>query len=706
MTDAEKQQKLREIFGPPPSELQNQSLSTGSNSANQTVPQPAFDQFGNRNADKGKSNWQDPGSEFGKAQLSNFADLGKGAWNAIVKPVASAVVGSVPSLYKAGEATVKSGLLATQWDKLTPGQRQEELQKINAGATAPIDIPGLGNVNYIAGDKNGQDVGQTARNIVGNAATIGSAALAFGNPLGNVKALAGELGDVPAEILASATKDAGKQAFINSVGAGTLGASGETLKNPNAGAGEVVGAGLIGGTVGALFHGVGSLISKAGGGKTLAEMTEKEIEKAGEKASLKPAEVEMMKIIKDNPEGQQKFADLIKQASEFAKNPDTTLSPVETVANDVTNGVKKLNALKEQAGSQIGATKEVIAQQGGKEIDFNKLQKLKNEFTKTLQSPGIRASWNPDGTIDFSKSIIKNSSGDQNLLQGAWDEIRNAQNSDQLIKAKDTIAQDLDFGKANQQISSSEKHVKDLLYGNKNHDGITGLINDAHPELGKSNDIFHELSDAVKAFQKKTSGTTSFTENTPISGTKTFNLIRQSLGSGTKENLAIIEGLENLGEKYNIPELQNIKQLRRMAQTAEDLHGIDVKVRPTSFAGRVFSGGKAVKDVATGNIPGVIANTAEVLQKGVQKPSQTVLSALGENDLSKLNLSKNASKLFKLLIPAGGKASGGLIPINDKVIGASSGILGSAIGASPFQQQNQVAPLDFTGANEPLDFTK
>ncbi len=579
--------------------------------------------------------------------------IGQGATN-LVKGVGSYLIKPVVK----GAAMVSAGGLGSTLNAAGAQLSGKSDQEIQAARTAPINVPGLGNINPTT----------SAANTVGAATDLAGEAFTLGT--------AGQGGAISAGLktgLGMALQGGGKAAQAD-----------------NATAGDVLSRaaveGTIGGLTGGLLHyGLGKLLGGALQ-KPLSEMSDKEITKLAPKLNLTPDQINWLKTA--TPEQQAKQAGYILQAHQYAGNPDALLSPMDNVAQDVTNGVKKLNAIKEQAGAQIGAAKQTIADQGGKPVDFNSLQQLKNNFTQSLESPGIRASWNPDGTIDFSKSVIKNSPGDQKLLQGAWDEIKNAQNSDQLVKAKDTIAQDLDFGKINQQISSSEKYVKDLLYGNKSHDGITGLINEAHPELGKANNIFKELSDAVKAFTKKTSGSTAFTENAPVSGTKTFNLLRQTLGAGAKDNQAILQGIENLGEKYNVPELQNIMENRRLAQNAEDMAGIDQNIRKTSLAGRAKQGLTVLSKAKGGDIFGTMEGIKQIAaDKGPTSQAYVKLlqQATKPSPLEKLPIGKDAINFLKLLVSSsGGKTGSAAVnPIlNNSDIGALGSLAGGAGGVS------------------------
>lgn len=112
MTDAEAQAKLKTIFGPPSSEVQPTPDNSDHPSLDQifgnSTPIDDPNQVPNLQQSTPTSNWQDPGSQFGPAKLSNFADLGKGvvkgslntlnnlsqAGQSIFKPINSAVLGT------------------------------------------------------------------------------------------------------------------------------------------------------------------------------------------------------------------------------------------------------------------------------------------------------------------------------------------------------------------------------------------------------------------------------------------------------------------------------------------------------------------------------------------------------------------------------------------------------------------------------------
>lgn len=608
--------------------------------------------------------------------------------NNMVKPTASFAAGVLPTAGKIIQGGVRA--IGDLPSAIAQGGLQNpdkplnlptSIQDIQKTAAEPVNLPWLGNVNMVAPktrpslDKifNGADVpdevvgmdpGQTMKNIIGKglqtAATVGS----FGAP-----------------------------SLLSSAVIGAAGAGGATAQEKNSDAGQIILATLLGGGTGAALHGLlGKILP---GSKSAIDMTEKEIENAGNKIGLPQHATETLKTM--TPEEKALQSKWILQAAAKAKNPDEVLSPMEDLASKFTNGMRKLFDIKQETGAAIGATKEGI--QAGSDVAVNpdRLTQVKTDFMNSLGK--IRANIPMDdseGLIDFSKSTIKNNPGDQKMLQSAFDEIKNAKTLDDLISARDTISNTLSHGRANQQIGSSEKYVSDLMYGSKNSPGIAGIIHETNPELGKLDSTFHDLTKATQAFQHETGGKLALTADQAIDGTNTFNLLRKSLGGGQMQYQKVIQKLQDLGDEYGIPELQNIMKQRRFAQTAEDVIDLDSQVRPTSIRGRFTGALKAGRGLIKFN-PFDVAEGAKAAAENAVPASKAYQKLLStqKGPIESLGLKPKALQFLKLLTPGigtgvGQTANSLLSPNNiDQTTGTVSGLAGGILGHLPFAGNNQ-----------------
>jgi hypothetical protein len=722
---------LAQIFGNQSQPQQNQSSTNLGNSQPNNSTSPDLSQQNQSqdpNSNAPENSWS-PGSQYGSA-AAGFGKVGSWLWQNVAQPTASFVAGAPVTALKdiqgAGmalqdiPAAIQQGGLQN-WNK--PLNVPNSVQQIGQTVASPVNVPGLGNINMNAANpkpsleqifqdpssinpNSGQfDPMQSMKNIIGKGAQTLATVGAFGSPIGGIAA------DAAPEEIAAANAATAKAAVPWAGKIGALGGFGGTIQNPNASATDVAGSTLLGGLTGSLFQGVlGKIFGSGAPAQSLENMTDKQIENAAAGIGLPKNVTAMLKTMTPEEAAQQAAFQI--QAGQHVLTPDdpTTPSPVQSLASDVTNGVKKLFGIQQQVGSAIGAAKQAIVDGTPVAVDPTALGQVQNDFVNSLK--GLFAKISPAdtengeaGAIDFSKSSIKNLPADQKLLQQGWQEINNASTTGDLIQARDTLNQTMNYGRANQQISSSEALIKNLLYGNDGNGGITGLIHDAHPELQQLDDTYSELKPVISTFQKVAGGKTELTGNEPIDGTNTFNLLRRSLGAGNADNSAIVGKLEQYGQQYGIPELQNIVKQTRMAQTAEDLANTDVQTRPTGFSGRsaqaLKSGTKVGGKLLTGNIGEAGLEGAHALMEMAPKKSveQTFLKLLqGAQKPEDLGMGTSATQFLKLLLPSisglggGGIGTGvteGLSPNFDPTIQAVSGLGGSAIGNGLMNPQNQ-----------------
>lgn len=529
------------------------------------------------------ANFPKPWEAEGMANIGNAAGaVANFATEGTIKPILKDIA-QVPG---AAVANLRGAVAGAQ----KPWFSEEAKQASDQAVAEPVNVPWLGNISpYAKNSEGGVDPLKTAVNIGAKGTEAGVATLNMMNPASSVP-----------------------QAIVR----GGLQAAANEAQNDNASIQSVAGSGVVGGTLGGLFQGAFNKLSghKFWSGGT--PETVKSFEKEAAKAGIKPDVVERLKTM--TPEEKTLQKSYLDQALENLKKPDETPSPMEKLANDVTDGMRKLHGEKQKAGAAIGLTKEGIRIAEPQKLATGDLKSVKDAFVQKLDK--LRVGVGEDGNLDFSNSTVKNLTGDQGLLNSTWDEVKGVKTLDDLIRVRDTLNNNVTHGKLNNQISASESFAKGL-----NRD-LTAIAHKSNPKLGELDDVFSSLTKAVQAFQKKTGGSTQFTVEEAIDGTNTYNLLRKSLGAGTKESRDILTKLQALGTKYDIPELQNIMRSRRLAQTAEDIVGTDIKTKPTSFAGRLSQGAKGVKGAMLNNIynPTETAQNLEAIKNAIMKqPKQT-----------------------------------------------------------------------------------
>ncbi len=555
---------LAEIFGNQASGS-NTSASVPQTSQGSNQAPMSYEQANQLASQKG---WYSPGSAEDPLMKNNKGvDIGgaiSGAAdflsNAVAKPIAR-----VPLM----AATAVAQNIAAKIDPTRTAQ----------DAAAPVDLPWVGNVNPISANTEGNvDIPNSLKTMAatGGEGVIG--AMNLTNPTLNVGT----------NILRSGAQSALHEA-----------------QNPTSDTGSIAGAGITGGATAAIL---GPVFNKIFGNKLWSGKPkdwESTVQAVGQKVGLLPADIKnLANMSPEDATMQAKFLKIAKDNVENADQPTEFKRPMQTLADQVTTGMKKLMNLKNTKGGAIGATKQDVMTGAETALDPKQLETLKNNFTSELQGPNTRVNLNPKtGNLDFSGSTIEGLPGDEKILSLAWDKLKNAKTLDDLMAAKDTIANHLNFGKSQGNVTAAEGLVKKLMYGNDTTGAgsIRGVINKANPNLGELNDTFHELSNQIQGFAKKTKVNLS-SDSVPTSGNM-WNILRRSLGNTNQDNADMVANIEKLGHKYNIPELKDLQKHTWMAQRAEDLVGTDVNAKPTSM-GSILSKGKQVVQAGTSLIKG------------------------------------------------------------------------------------------------------
>lgn len=468
----------------------------------------------------------------------------------IVKPLAKFGVGAVVTgakdLQAIAQGSYTGASAAIQGKQINP----QDVTDINQQGTAPVDIPWLGNVNFNqANDKGNVDTG---RSMLTQGAAAAEAALAGLNVI-----------DPTANVAENAIRSGLQGAF-------------HEAQDKNASITSTAAAGAESAASAAIL---GPIFNKVLGNSTWSGEAKdfiKNIEEAGTKAGLQPVVIKSLKTM-SAPEAtlQGKF---IQMAKDNVDDPDNINKPSPMIAlgDRVTEGMRKLYGIMQDKGASIGETKGNIIT-GQQEAPAINVQGARKDLLGSLATKGVTVG--NDGLLDFSKSTLANQKGDQTAISNLWDSIRQTKeiSAPEALILREKLQNDLYAGQRRGDVSAAGSFLT------KFEQNLTGQIHENHPELAELDNTFSTIKKAVTGFTKKTQGAVPLTTEEAISGANTPNLLRRSLGNANRDNSNAVQALEDLGTKFQIPELMDLKKTTRMAQIAEDLVGTDIKTKPTSM---------------------------------------------------------------------------------------------------------------------------
>jgi hypothetical protein len=476
----------------------------------------------------------------------------------------------------------------------------------------PIDVPGIGNINPRA---------ETPASLTGEALNFGMTAINLLNPTSSVTAAAGR-GAVQ--------------------GAGSAMEKGETSPLNIAWSGLSSGA-LAGG----LQYGLNKVLGSPD-----------KIKKQQQRTTLPEAEAERLA---NRPGIKDQYDDLLERAKEAARDPDNKDGAVKTVADKANEGIRKLQEIANKKGAEIGNIKgNAITNKSGNLIPIKDLRK---DFLSDLSKKGVYV--DKTGNLNFTKSTMSGSTGDQAVLKQIWADIAKKGDIDEktALILRENLQNQLYQGGRQGTVSASTS------IANKFTKGLTDKVHELNPALKDLDEIYSDLAKATQGTGK------SVNANNPILGQENvganmYNLLRKSLGRGNTSNVAIVKKLQEYGQKYGIPELSDLVSMRRIAQMADDAVGLDQIQAPTSLVGRTLVVGK---ELIKGNAGKAAAEGAAGLQDVAKKSATANANALikslaGQAKRAQV-LGENYQPIIQPLANAlrGGTATAMAVPSKPKV---------------------------------------
>ncbi len=225
------------------------------------------------------------------------------------------------------------------------------------------------------------------------------------------------------------------------------------------------------------------------------------------------------------------------------------------------------------------------------------IKQMRLDFLDDISGKGVYVT--NKGNLNFTNSVYEKGSGDAKLLTKIWNVVKKRDSikmGEGLIQ-KEKLGNILYKGKISGDITSGEAFAK------KFQRSITKEVHRIDPDLAQLDDVFSGLADLTGKTQKVTK-----------EGAE--DLLRKSLGSGSRKWVNMVKDLEKMGKKYNLKTMENIVAIRRLAQASDDAFNVDMLTRPTGIVGRM---GAAGAPAARGDIVGTVRGIGEAVRR---TPSQ------------------------------------------------------------------------------------
>lgn len=333
--------------------------------------------------------------------------------------------------------------------------------------------------------------------------------------------------------------------------------------------------------------------------------------------------------ISNNPESAKLYNKYEQAAKSYIKNPDKNNSAMDDVANEVNKGISKLQSIAQGEGKIIGEIKgKEITNRSNKTVQLGSARK---SFLSDLAEEGVFV--NKKGKLVFNDSTMESSPSDQAVIKNIWEKIKGKKELPlgTALTNRKNLQNVLYTGNAQKTITSSERIAQNY------ERNLTSQIHELNPALAEADKIFTDVTRATTGVGQAVNSRNKILDKDAI-GANTFNLLRKSLGAGNKQNVTILNKLQDYGEKYGIDEFKNLLTKRRIAQMADDAVSADVVARPTSFAGRALAGGKALVGGNVGQAAGEVGTgLMEVAKKSQAQANKALFKSLeGQAKRSKI----------------------------------------------------------------------
>lgn len=304
----------------------------------------------------------------------------------------------------------------------------------------------------------------------------------------------------------------------------------------------------------------------------------------------------------------KKMGQLISTAEKRVKG-NLNISPTMEVANWTKEGVSKLSNLRNDLGKQIGEIKSSLS---GKKFRVP-MTSAKDNVLRFLNKDNVGVKLGKDGKLNFSGSIFETSKADQKFVEQILKDIGKDTPIDVVLRRLTRIGNELYQGKSTSAFTNSNMidklaEVVRKSYRKSIDDFATSTGNQKLIEL---NAKFSEISDALHKVEK-TLGS---------DGIKSAQKIRQAFSNTGQPLQEFFGGLDEIGRKYNIPELHDILHAGDSAISIESALGTFSPTGIESVISKGVKGGilEKGKDLVIGSKLDAIKRIASRFNKDFAK---------------------------------------------------------------------------------------
>ena len=304
----------------------------------------------------------------------------------------------------------------------------------------------------------------------------------------------------------------------------------------------------------------------------------------------------------------KKMGQLISTAEKRVKG-NLNISPTMEVANWTKKGVSKLSNLRNDLGKQIGEIKSSLS---GKKFRVP-MTSAKDNVLRFLNKDNVGVKLGKDGKLNFSGSIFETSKADQKFVEQILKDIGKDTPIDVVLRRLTRIGNELYQGKSTSAFTNSNMidklaEVVRKSYRKSIDDFATSTGNQKLIEL---NAKFSEISDALHKVEK-TLGS---------DGIKSAQKIRQAFSNTGQPLQEFFGGLDEIGRKYNIPELHDILHAGDSAISIESALGTFSPTGIESVISKGVKGGilEKGKDLVIGSKLDAIKRIASRFNKDFAK---------------------------------------------------------------------------------------
>lgn len=390
------------------------------------------------------------------------------------------------------------------------------------------------------------------------------------------------------------------------------------------GVGTGIAGGIFGGVVGGIIGGVSGAVK----GSNLRKSIISEQEKSGlrptlnetiqTKSATNPAFKTMIDEAKkqgysesdinflatvsdaDKPTLQRMFDATAKAQS----NPRQITRAADILGENATGIVRQVQSQNSKAGQLVDQTAKALK---GQTFDASPIEQ---KVLSSLDDAGI--SIGGDGSVDFSKSIFKNTPKLQKQIERVIRTIPDGSDGYDAHIFKKSVDELVDYGEGGQGLSGK---ASSLLKGFRT--SVDDALDNAFPEYNAANTEYKATKDFIEKVQGVVGKKVDF--STPA-GAQSFGQSFRSAFSNNKsrgQTLALIEELQNIAKQRNLKGAeQNLLDQALYVNMLEDQFGTQAATGLAGEVGKALNKAKGAVEIVRNPVTGILNAAANQIEKG------------------------------------------------------------------------------------------